>query len=233
MTNSFKLTLAAVALSAALGPTPVKALLFDDRGTWESAVLTPVDIDISGITQSYSVPGLPAGTAISMQAGNSLSFDADLYGASAPATWFGSGWSGTPPIYLLATDYSPASPISITGTFNQPVNAFGFEVQPEISTDVLMTLTLSDQSTISHYLNGGAAPGFLGWTEATGVLSFTLTGGTSFAFGNLAEAAFSPAPPEPTNGVPDGGNVTFFAGLLWIGLIGATSILRKREAVVA
>lgn len=228
MTHSLKLTLAAVALSAALTPLNSQATLFADRGLWESTVGTWADVDETQIPSGFTAL---SGNSLSLPSGASLSLGSIAYGVNA-AEW-GRDWSSDAPLNQPAGILFSFGTIS--ATLSQPLSSFGLELAPVQPASFQLTLLLSNSTppvTITQTSNGGYAQ-FLGWADMP-VTGFVLssTDPLGFGFARLVEGAGAP-PPPPTNGVPDGGNLVFATGALWIGLMGANALRRKRVVVLA
>lgn len=202
MKKVIRFSLAALLLGAAIAPT-ADAVPFTDRALWEAAVQTWTDVDESQIPTGYApLPGdllLPSGLTIA--------FGTTLTGAQVPDDW--ATWSGgNTPRVLFVPD------MSVGALASGPLWSFGLEMEPNSLAE--FTMTLDTGEIIQQTVNGVSGAAFFGWAGLP-VVSFTMSTDdpAGFAFGRMVEG---PGAPPPT-GVPDGGNITLAAGLLWLGLI--------------
>lgn len=206
MKKLVRFSLAALLLGATLAPS-AEGIVYSDRASWEAAVLTWSEVDLSGLPTG----GASAGTVIGLPSTKYLTFDSEVYGYGAgEIAWSG----GNTPSTLLAI--APGN----GATASAPIMAFGLEMQPFF--DVAdITLTLSDGSFVTHPLvdwNGGAM--FFGWSESP-VVSFTITT-TDFGGVVMGRMVEGPGDPVPT---PDAGSLTLATGLLWAGMM----TIRRRQ----
>lgn len=170
---------------------------FMNRTDWITAVGAYQDVNIDYLLADPGEYGtFAAGTGITIPyLNNSLSFDNDLIVAKVPDSW--STWSdGNEPTVLYTDGLS-----SVTGTFGSAMSAFGLEIEPYAFNDVgyLITLTLSDGTSLSQSVLGEYGAAFFGWNGglATSVTNFTITSpdeSGGFAFGRMVAPV--PLPPS-------------------------------------
>jgi hypothetical protein len=181
-------------------------VMYDNQADWAAAVggnFAYVDIPFTAIST------VVAGTAISLPAGGSVSFDIDTQCRQVPSSW--ATWSGGNTPKVLYTNGANA----MTGTFTVPQKAFGLEMEPNDSTQNLtMTITLDGTLTQSIYWDSGAK--FFGWVSDVGYSSMQLTddgpydtGYQDFAIGRLVQPV-----PIPASAMLLG------SGLMGLGLLG-------------
>jgi len=189
--------LLALAFAALVLPASASGPAFySDFGSWAAAVPSYQGVDLSGYNE-YDI--IPAGDEIALPYDETLTFNKDLevyIVGSSWATWYGDqdldGYddaAGLPVLYTLGE-------LAVTGTFGPGADVplgFGLEMEPNPFTDVIMTLTLTDGSSLSQTVNGYGGAKFFGWVGG-GVTSMTLSSDYDFAFGNMVKAA-----PEPTS----------------------------------
>src|SRR3546814_10476564 len=91
-----------------------------------------------------------------------------------------SDWSSD----VCSSDLCSNGATSVSGTFTNPVGAFGFFSEPDPFSVHSFTLSLSDGSSISGDFSGNAGAGFLGWV-GDNITGFTISSDVSFAFGDF------------------------------------------------
>src|SRR3546814_11906212 len=101
-----------------------------------------------------------------------------------------SDWSSD----VCSSDLCSNGATSVSGTFTNPVGAFGFFSEPDPFSVHSFTLSLSDGSSISGDFSGNAGAGFLGWV-GDNITGFTISSDVSFVFGDFYTAVR--AIPEP------------------------------------
>jgi len=192
----FGILLALVLTALALPASATGPVFYSDLGSWAAAVPTYQGVDLSGY-QEYDT--ITAGDEVCLPYDETLTFNKDLQVyivGSGWATWYGDqdldtydDADGLPVLYTLGE-------LAVTGTFGPGTDSplgFGLEMEPNPFEDVVMTLTLSDGSSLSQTVNGYGGAKFFGWVGG-GVTAMTLSADTDFAFGNMVKAA-----PEPTS----------------------------------
>jgi hypothetical protein len=179
---------------AGLALGSLHAAVFTDRASWEAAILAPQDVALASQFGEFDV--LPAGDALALPSGNSLTFNYDVQALQVPGSW--ATWSGGKTPMVLYSLYEP----QIEGTFASPAEAFGFEIQPNNLVTVDITLELANGESLTQSVQGDSGALFFGWLDSAGVQSFNLSAadGNDFAFGEMTLAI-----PEPqTFGVAAG-----------------------------
>ncbi|HJU06004.1 MAG TPA: PEP-CTERM sorting domain-containing protein [Nitrospiraceae bacterium] len=184
----------AVLAIAVLGiqPQPAQAItLFADRASWEASVGSFTDVDLASQVGEFST--LTAGSPITLPSGTTLSFGSDLEGRQVPTSW--ATWSGGQTPRVLYTQ----GLTSVGGGFSSGVSAFGFEMEPNPFSTLLMTLTLGSGEAVSQLVSGSAGASFFGWSGGP-VTSFTAACSTcDFAMGRFVEGGSVPTVPEPSS----------------------------------
>lgn len=180
------LSVVVVGLMVLLSGTQASAALFTSRAEWEAAVGLFADVDLAGQTTVFDTV-----SDISLPSGTTVSFSKSLEARQVPSGW--ATWSGgqTPRVLFLSS-----SPYSVTGAFSSPVAGFGLEMEPNYFSAFILTLTLSDGTSLGQLVPGYAGAKFFGWSGAD-VTAMTLSsadGSGGFAFGRMVEAAPVPEP---------------------------------------
>jgi hypothetical protein len=166
-------------------------ITYTDRGNWESAA-GGMFIETADIPGYSTYDTITAGNPINIGYGETLTFNKNLSDrkiGNGWATWSG-GYTGEVLWTLGAT--------SVTGSFGDGgiLGGFGFESEPDPFASHLITLALSDGSTLSQAVNGNAGAKFFGWTTDIGIASMTIASDVDFAFGRFVS---TPSPvPEPS-----------------------------------
>ncbi len=177
--------LATLALTS-LGLTTHGAV-FTDRSAWEAAVTGLQPVDLASPLAAYDV--LPAGDALALPGGKTLTFTLDVQRLQVPGSW--ATWSGGKTPAVLYSLYES----QLDATLGAPVKAFGFEVQPNAFGAVDIILELDNGESLTRSVSGNAGAAFFGWIVGPGVQGFTLTaaGGNDFAVAEMAMAVPEPA----------------------------------------
>ncbi len=188
-----------ICVSIALAQNAHAITLWDNRASWEGAVDSFFDVDFTPqLPNNGDV--LTAGTPLSLPQSKSISFDADLTRRTIGSGW--ATWSGG---YTGAVLVS--SPNTLTGTFDSSLYAFGLEIEPNVYSIFDVTLTLSDDSSLTIPVAGNSGAQFFGWTEGD-IAAMTINvafneqdqnpNGFAFARMVLAENG-EPVVPEPAS----------------------------------
>jgi hypothetical protein len=172
-----------VLLVLALGLLPVAGqagtVMYGDRVEWQNAVGGKwVDVDLDSQVADYEPPvgTLSAGSPLTLPKNKgTVFFSIGLVGAQVPDTW--NSWSGGNKPRVLVTYDSAMGTLynSVTATFSQPQSDFGVEMEPnDLTSPRLMTLTLSNGSTLSQWVDGNGGAMFFGWTGGD-IVSMTMS----------------------------------------------------------
>lgn len=200
------LLVAALATTTALAAPAHAVDTYSDLSTWQGAVSSYArDTSYGANLSDIGNVALDGGAEITFGAPVNIRTIGDGWG-----TWSG-GYTGQVLFSNGAT--------SVSGTFTNPVGAFGFFSEPDPFSVHSFTLSLSDGSSISGDFNGSAGAGFLGWV-GDNITGFTISSDVSFAFGDFYTGVS--AIPEPATWL------TMIAGF---GLIGLA--MRRRNAALA
>ncbi len=219
MKNKFLLILVAVCLVAGITETAGAYSFYTDRSAWEAQFTSYVETSEYG--DAYTT--LTAGTGIDVGYGESLSFAQDL-----DIRTLNNGWSPPwTPGYTGDVLFSGEDIYSMTGTFASALlGGFGFEAEPNVFSEFLITLTLDDGTSLGQIVDGAAGAAFFGWSLDAGdtaVTSMTITvaqGSHGFAIGRMVAAGSNPVPEPATM-------LLFGSGLIGLAGLGRRKFLKK------
>jgi hypothetical protein len=196
-------------LACLLAQSSVLAIsLLDDREAWHKSFEgARWEVDLAGGLNSLKADTtFAAGSLIFLPPDfdRTLSFDTDLQVIN------GAGWNN----YLDGASGDPLLLASreekLSGVFGakKGIHKFGFEVLPSVSG--LITLSLSDGSEISKFVEADGLPQFFGWVDTgideAGITGFTITAATGgMRLGNFV--------------VPESGSTVILLGLGLLSLV--------------
>jgi hypothetical protein len=189
--------------------------VFETRAAWEAAVGGP-------FTETATFPGIPVFTSVNsltLDGGTSLTFGSAVNKRTIGIGW--ASWSGgyTGDVFFSNGATSVAAGIS-------PIDAFGLELEPNPQQVITMSLILNDGSVVTQEItqdvDGDAGAKFFGWVGA-GIVSFTMSAATDFAFGRFVEAEV-----DTGTNIPEPGSLLLLIGGL--GVLGAAARRRQQGA---
>lgn len=213
MRNVTRLTgMAVAALAFTASPAAAATELFGDLADWQAAVGSHSRDTAYGSNFADI-------TALTLDDGTAISFGSDVNIRTIGDGW--ATWSGGYTGQVLFTNELS----SLTATFLTPVSAFGFFAEPVDFSDFDITIVLSDGSTLTQSVNGSSGADFFGWAGG-GITSYTISisGQSSFAFGDFYSAIGAQAVPEPG---------TWAMMLLGFGAIGLAVRRSRRRSLQA
>jgi len=217
MNRRLALTLTILMLLLALASVSQAATtMYNDRASWEAAVVTWADVDLSPYAEFSTLTSV-ALPALALPA-TTLSFDVTQTVLQVGSSW-GSWSGGTPRVLYSGID-------SVNGSFDAALMGFGMKMEPNVFDEFEMTLNLVGGGSLTQTVDGSGGAAFFGFLSDTGVTGWTASAPAaagSFAIGDMVVAG----PGEDHNGSPELSTWMLLSCSGLTGLVGL--VLRRRR----